>query len=167
MYALSLFMKYIELANFIFRLTFSFIPTSDKFYDIVYNQQGIIQEITYHLQDPIICISYIILSLCFIFTEIRNYVPINIRKPMHYIMFIFPLSYLILQFSKEVTKSALIGKYTYYSEKNGYILFGTMLFQNFVFDYVMLAVIVCLSYSSFDMKESVSTNDIIEQSLVI
>lgn len=142
------FLKYFFIGLFALKIILAYLGKSTK-------MSVIILDIFLY----ILC--FFMMSLCFIFTDIKEFIPTSIIKSVKIVLFFYPLTIFIAAVFVEISESFLV-------RRHKFLVYYLNLFKDLFVFYVLLAFVVILSGQGYKEEENEPSDpaDIISMALV-
>lgn len=150
-YYLAVAIQYFFLAAFLVRLFCVFIPLSDKAVQNIFDVGGVYVSIIIRLKFVIWALCMLILSICFVFSNITNYIPSYYRKPMKCIMFYFPLGVFAVSIAENIRAGFIFGISMVLVKQQWLNMFLTSV-ENYACNIAIVALVVVLSSQDWAEK---------------
>lgn len=158
-YFVSSAVMYICLILFIFRVLVTYMPIPDKYFGIFFNESGSISIFLDVIKFGTLSACIIVLSICFVLSSIKSFLPTKLCAKMKWGIFIFSFSFIISIISEAFTKS-IVFYLAQIDVKMQYWYLLAVFFKNYACSYGMLFVISILSISDWDPQKDERSSEI-------
>lgn len=143
---------------FLFRIITSFIDLPSKFNNFIEQFQNQYYLYALIFEKGFLSFCFLILSICFIFSNIKNYLPVKTRIPMKVALFLYPLTVFIYYTSNVIIYEKI---FQYWGRKQFNLQYYTYCFLcylvKFSNTFIILWIIWMLTIREFNHQDS-STN---------
>lgn len=159
MYYISIVLKYFLLGAFFFRLSLVYIPISEKFMKTIFIEAGSYVRFFEIIKKVIWCLSIIILSICFIFSSINQFIPLELRKKMKRALFCLPLGMIISIIATVIQESEIFySSQIIVSQQYWYLL--SFIIADYTCEICILYIISILSVNEWTNESEEHSSDI-------
>lgn len=149
---IAFFIHYLYSVLIIFRIILSYIDVHGIFQKFLNAFLGHYETFQEYFEYVFNSFCFLILSLCFIFSQVRDFIPFVLRKYMKYCIFAFALT----QFTAQITQRIVFNKFfellSTKSSMYRYVYNAIWLFYRYTDFLVILSIVWLLSIDDFATK---------------